>query len=428
MAELKSLTVNGKKYDSFVDAKAREALENIAPGQSEAGYDVKQIGKKIVSGDFSRIVLLGDSITDGYGGTDYNGSKSIARSTNTEGYCWANVFQRYITERYGIPVENYGYYGTLAAYQYNQIINALETGDLVIWLSGTNNRETAETFANYENNIAAYVEEIKSKVSALVFMPCIPATASNDEKWYKTTQDINEVAFRKVYGSTYYIDMYGKYIEHCKNKGLDISDTMYDTLHPNDTGYLLMFQILCRELGLPLYFYTDFSYHGGGWRSPLLIDTGTKYASISSAFASWNDDIIPAMMMSQYDNEAKTTLFSGETLRKIQFSGVGFSSGTLTIGTMDLNTRGTSCVMENTITVNVGADGIVQFDNGFAIPENHTLAIGAKSDTARLAYFYNDDNDAGRVDSNNYMQTSKMWRESQDKVQIAMPAKFYTAI
>ena len=405
----------------------KTTAEPLASGSdTDAGYDIRQIGKKIVNGGFSRIILLGDSITDGYGGTDYNGSRSNAKSTNTEGYCWGNVFKKYITERYGIPVENYGYHGSVAREQYDRVINVLNPTDLVIWLSGTNNRISSELFSDYESHIADYVQQIKSKVSSLVFIPCIPATLPGEER-YKTTQDINDVALRSVYGSTYYIDLYSKYIEHCKAQNLDIADTMYDTLHPNDAGYLLMFRILCRELGLPLYFYDDFSCQGKWWKGVLLIDTGMQYADAGDAFASWDSTVIPVMQMSQYDSEAKTTLFSGKTLAKIQFGGKKFTPGTLTIGTMDLNTRGSSCVMENAITFNAGTDGVVEFGNGFAIPEHHTLAIGAVSDTARLYYFYNTDDHTDRVDANNYMHTAKMWREDMSTVNIAIPAKFYLA-
>lgn len=241
------------------DAKAvGDALKNVR-------YDTKQIGKKIVNGDFSKIVLLGDSITDGYGGTDYNGSQSSVKSTNTDGYCWANMFKKYIGERYGIHVENYGYYGTHANYQYNQILGKLQNTDLVIWLSGTNNRVSSGNFVDYENNIATYVQAIKERVSALVFMPCIPATSADESTRHRTTQDINDVAFKQVYGSTYYIDMYSKYIKYCENAELTLADTMIDGLHPNDIGYLHMFLIVCRELGLPLNFYTNFSYSGDWW-------------------------------------------------------------------------------------------------------------------------------------------------------------------
>ena len=400
-------------------------------GGGGLGYDVKRIGQKIINGDFSRIVLLGDSITDGYGGTDYNGSRSSAKSTNTAGYCWANMFKKYIAERYGIPVENYGYYGTNANYQHNQILSELLSTDLVIWLSGTNNRVSSGDFANYNSNIATYVQTIKGKVSALVFMPCVPATSADESTRHRTTQDINESAFKYVYGSTYYIDMYSKYIKYCEDAELTLSDTMLDGLHPNNIGYLHMFLILCRELGLPLNFYTDFSYSGDWWRgTALLVDTGMNLSG--EAFLSWTDGIVPVLQLAQYNATEGTTLFSGKTLKEIRVGGAGFSVGSLTIGTVAVNTIGSSCIVENQITATVPANGVIVFENGFTIPANHTLAMGRAGDTARLSYINGGEGGTSEnkqwVSSDNYMCTKSGWVANNSDVSnptIALVAAFY---
>jgi hypothetical protein len=284
-----------------------------ASGSGSYGFDLKLIGKLIASGGFGRIILLGDSITDGYGGTGYNGSQSGVKSTNTDGYCWANVFKKYITERYGIPVENYGYYGTGASHQYNQIKNVVGTNDLVIWLSGTNNRISGATFSEYESNIASYVNDIKNKVAALVFMPCVPSTDADEKSRFKTTQDMNEVAFKYVFGNTYYLDMYSKYIEYCEKQGMTISDTMYDALHPNDIGYLHMFMILCRELGLPLYFYSDFSNGGDWWGG----DSETVMFSVSNNLSNVATNNAASSVLANSSYSARLTAITGYKLESV---------------------------------------------------------------------------------------------------------------
>lgn len=222
-------------------------------------YDLKNIGRKIISGEFERIILLGDSITDGYGGSGYNGSQSNIKSTNTNGYCWANAFKRYIRDRYNVAVENYGYYASIAEEQYNNIKNVVSNNDLVIWLSGTNNRNTEARFLSYDSNIAQYINNIKQNGATVLFIPCVPSTASDEKSRYKTTHNINEIAFKNVYGKTYYFDIYSEFCKYCEETKTGINTMMYDGLHPNDEGYLRIFLMLMRAIGLPLSIF-DTSY------------------------------------------------------------------------------------------------------------------------------------------------------------------------
>lgn len=393
----------------------------VTPAFAASTYDVKKIGQLIAQGGIDRIILLGDSITDGYGGTGYNGSKTSKKSTNTDGYCWANLFKKYVSERYGVSVENYGFYGTVSKVQYDNVKDVVGANDLVIWLTGTNNRISSEAFADLETNIKTYVNDLKSKANAVVFMPCIPATSGDDATRFKTAQDINDAALKNVYGETYYIDMYTKYIEWCNKNGKIMKDTMYDALHPNDAGQRYIFEILCQELGLPMSAFTDFTYNGDFWggvgfsSADVLIDTGLSKTGI--AFSSWNSSIVPVAMMSRYSDYTNTTLFSGKTLRRIVVGGKGFKAGTLTIGTVALDTLGSSLNMENTVEVTVNADGIIDFTKPFIIPEHHTLAIGAVTDTARLSYYQN-------VTSETYMYTADNWKAKPNPT-IALVAAFY---
>lgn len=125
------------------------------------------------------------------------------------------------------------------------------------------------------------------------------------------------------------------------------------------------------------------------------------------------------MQMAQYDSNAKTTLFTGKRLRKIQLGGIGFAAGTATVGTMNLETVGTTSVnMENQITVTVGDDGIIDFGvNGFVVPVNHTLALFSMSDTARASYSTGATNE-------NYMYTPPNWKQPQSPA-IKLIAAFY---
>lgn len=474
-----------------------------------SAFNLESIGKKIIAGEITRILLVGDSITDGYGGSDYNGSQTSALSTNTNGYCWANVLKKYLEERFGIAVENKGMYGTIAAYQKNQATQFVTENDFVIWLSGTNNRISEAYFTDYKNNISTYIDAVKAKCAGMLFISGAPSTEANEKQLYASMLDIDEVVLTATCGKTLAFSMYREYIKYCEIHGIDLATTFYDHCHPNDSGYYIMFRILCEKIGLPLDPYTNYEYTGAWWNASSGDDSGgdsgetevtlteitatysggdvavgtpvtsltgitvtAHYSDGSSgtvtgyvlsgtivegsnivtvtyegktatitvtgvveseptvlldngitggrAFDAWNIVNVPVMQMAQYDSNAKTTLFTGKRLRKIQLGGVGFVAGTATVGTMNLETVGTNSVnVENQITVTVGDDGIIDFGaNGFAIPENHTLALFSTSDSVRASF------DVGAT-SENYMYTSGNWKQPPASPTIKLIAAFY---
>ncbi|MCI7098107.1 MAG: SGNH/GDSL hydrolase family protein [Lachnospiraceae bacterium] len=230
-------------------------------GSSEDnGFDVKKIGQKIISSAYARIVLLGDSITNGYGGSGYGSAQS-----NPDGYCWANLFKRYISETYGIPCTVLGYYGSVASLQVTNALNVLAKSDLLIWLTGTNNRDTEELFNAYKNNIVSYVSQLKEKCADILVVGCAPASATDDAGYPKSTRDINDVLISKIYGTAPFISLYERYAEACDRKNITIDSTLSDGLHPNDTGHVIIFQEICKSIGIILNPSLDYSYAGAWW-------------------------------------------------------------------------------------------------------------------------------------------------------------------
>lgn len=511
-------TVNGTVPDANgnVQIAVSDTSQNVDCGEVSA-FNLELIGKKIISGEITRILLVGDSITDGYGGSDYNGSQTSTLSTNTNGYCWANALKKYLTERFGIAVENKGMYGTNAAFQKNQAVKFVTENDFVIWLSGTNNRISEASFTDYKSNLGTYIDEVKEKCAGMLFISGAPSTEENEKQLYASMLDIDEVVLTATCGKTLAFSMYREYIKYCELHGINLATTFYDHCHQNDLGYYIMFRILCEKIGLPLDPYTNYEYTGAWWSTPTGDDSGDddggdnsdgdsgetevtltgitatysggdvaigtavtsltgivvtayysddtsenvtgytlsgtiaegsnivtvayggKTATITvtgvveseptmlldngitggKAFDNWNHTIVPVMQMAQYDSNAKTTLFTGKRLRKIQLGGIGFAAGTATVGTMNLETVGTTSVnMENQITVTVGDDGIIDFGvNGFVIPVNHTLALFSMSDTARASYSTGATNE-------NYMYTPPNWKQPQSPA-IKLIAAFY---
>lgn len=220
---------------------------------------ISEISKKIFNGTTEQILLLGDSITAGAGGTGYNAGASGNGYDNT-GYCWANVFKKFMYTEYGITVRNYGKYGSIASEQYNIYVNNKQTADdLVIWLSGTNNR-TASRFADYAAYIGSYIEAVKSEKD-LVMISCIPASQANEEGADKQTWQINDVLFNACFDkNANFISGYNLISEYCYFTNTAFSTLLADQAHPNDAGHLAMFKLFCYALNIPLPPYIDFSY------------------------------------------------------------------------------------------------------------------------------------------------------------------------
>ena len=228
--------------------------------------DVKEVGKKIITGEYSKIVLMGDSITDGYGGTGYNGSRSNNISTNTDGYCWANVFKKYLSEKYSISVSNTGMYGSVISEQMNKINEIItDDTDLVILLTGTNNRDSSSKFNDYKSNLSTHINSLLAKNVDLLVINNIPSTLNDENHKYTTMRDIADVVIKNTYGNVKSFSMYDEFINYCENNNISLSTLFYDHVHPNDDGYLIMFKLLCKNIGLPLSPYDNFSQSSSWW-------------------------------------------------------------------------------------------------------------------------------------------------------------------
>lgn len=387
--------------------------------------ELRQIGQKIVSGEISRIILMGDSVTDGYGGTGYNGSKIKEKSTNTAGYCWANALKKYLSGTFGTTVENYGCYGATAAEQVAAVEDILTAEDFVIWLSGADDRSGAAAFSDYEANLASYIATVRSKAGELLLLSCVPAAEMVESCSYKTALDINRVIAKALPEETLYLDMYSEYIHRCAAEGIAVDDTMYDYTYPDDTGHHMILRILCAAIGLPLRAHTDYSQTGDWWNGwELLMNTGLDDRRSSYPFTSWNEATVPLAMFCWPNSSEMATRFTGETLRKIVLGGDGFAAGTLSVGILNLATVAkTLPVLENTVTVTVGADGVIDFgEEGFTIPAGYTLGIGAVSDTATVCYVSD-----SYVNSSNWILWAENWKNNSASY-TSLCAAFYRKV
>lgn len=347
------------------------------------------IGAMIMGGKIKSIVLLGDSITDGAGGSGYNGSYTGAASSNTEGYCWANVFKKFVETRYGIPVHNKGMFGTMMADQVDTALSFITGDDFVIWLTGTNDRTDAES---YKANLRTNLSKIKDKCSGMLLISSIPATQADEMEHPVTMQKMDEIIMSEASGFVPHFSMYQAILAYCGQQNIALADCFADHCHPNDQGYYIMFKLLCQKLGLPLDPYTDYESFGTWWQ-PVpesqcnLTSSYGIIADSSCVNVILGSDIVPMAMMQSYNAEYRTTAYSGRYITSIEL--YVMTAGTITVGTIDLNTCGqTKPVYLRSIQVDVPA-GFITIPLGWDIGVNETLALQSVNDTGTLGFALN---------------------------------------
>ena len=368
---------------------------------------IEKISKKIFSGEIKKIILIGDSITDGYGGTGYNGNKTYGY-LNTAGYCWANILKKYLSDRFQIETDNYGKYNSKIDEQFQIIQSNIISGnyDLCVWLSGTNNRVDSSTFQSYKTILPQAINYLKDNIDDFVIISAIPATKDDEAGRGHKGYEIDEVALSScVAENCCFSSGYRKFCDYIELTNTDIASCFSDHVHPNDLGYYILFKIICNILNIPLDPYTNYKIDGGYWEAEdpggsegsdkVLIDT---YNKGGQPFVSWGDGVIPVILTARYDSNSHSTIYSGKTIKTIKFNlGESGNSGTITIGKLDLtlprNQANINITEEMQYTID--SDGLVDLGDGITLGSTETLTIGREADTARLIYYTNatsDDN------------------------------------
>lgn len=209
----------------------------------------------------TKIVLAGDSITQGTGGTGFSqngefiisdGSKNFYRNPN--GYCWANLFKHYIESYYNATVINNGCSGTHSKWWNTYKANLIPSDtDIVVLSIGTNDRNSSatsgtnktEVINNYYNNITEIVEWCHSRGIQVILCSPIPATATSEANSLKLVSvfEMNQVLQRVASEhSMEYANIYNEIFYHILDKDISLDSLLPDGLHPNDKMYDLMFQ------------------------------------------------------------------------------------------------------------------------------------------------------------------------------------------
>ena len=212
------------------------------------------------------IKFLGDSITQGVGGTGFAQDGEEIRpgwNVNTKGYCFANLFKNYIESKYANSVINYG---TKGIRSFN-IVSWLDANDgyvtdadkLLIVMIGTNNKwaTTKDTLADLKNDLQWIIDWCSAKNKKLILVSAPMSTVRYDTQYTDGTmvkfhnEDIDHIYKEVCHKNNMdYVPMYQRMVEYCDLKDIDINTIFDDGLHPNDKGYYIMYKILMKELGL----------------------------------------------------------------------------------------------------------------------------------------------------------------------------------
>jgi lysophospholipase L1-like esterase len=205
---------------------------------------------------------LGDSITAGVGGTGYAATGSTIYSTyravDPAGVCWANMLVAYLQDKFDCTAKNWGISGRASIDIITNIATLVESSDdIVILMIGTNDRNASFNtslvqFATNLDNIVSYVQQAGKQI---VLMSSIPTSVANETdgaavKSYHMEDIDNVIMSVAASYNMEYISLYKQIINYCDIHGIAIDSLLADGLHPNDTGYGVMFNLVLDSLGI----------------------------------------------------------------------------------------------------------------------------------------------------------------------------------
>lgn len=234
---------------------------------------------KAVSDIFSRLILadktvhvklLGDSITHGVGGTGFEQDGPVivpGWARNPNGYCWANRMKAYLEAHYDCTVENNACTGTNIQFvleHFDTLVSAED--DIILCTIGTNNRHQyfsegtmrtrREQLELVYGEILKMVDRLEESGKAFVLVANTPASAENEQDGpdYARLIHMNDIQdlYTKAAAERGFplIRLYALFQHDCETRGIPFESLLADGLHPNDTGYDVMFRLLLEEMGL----------------------------------------------------------------------------------------------------------------------------------------------------------------------------------
>lgn len=231
-----------------------------------------------------RIALVGDSITAGVNSTGYvrytidiegvstqvdgNGPDypdagpgyvvgTLLRSitgrqwyTPIDGNGWAQRLKAYLEEKFSCTVTNLGLASCNIRNVSSALLNDLKANyDIVIFGMGANDRVSVTPISTFFSEVKSFVSELLQADTNVILWSENPASIANEAgKTYHMEDAAYAMAQAAIDTNTPFIDVYSELLNYASAKGVSI-DTLIDGVHPNDTGYGVIYDIMTTKLG-----------------------------------------------------------------------------------------------------------------------------------------------------------------------------------
>lgn len=212
------------------------------------------------------IVLMGDSITEGYSASGMESAGSSHPVPTWANYnSWAGLLNKFITQNYpNVTVRNVGYSGQTSSYGASNVNTWITNNrQIAIVMYGTNNRTTTANMNSLANDYTTIKKRCDAVGAKMVPMCCIPATPYNEAisgKYVATMNDVHTVLSNWATSNGYeLVDLYAmmnRYVDfnlsNLESMGLIYVGSNDNNLHlhPSDAGHAIMFEFIKYKLGL----------------------------------------------------------------------------------------------------------------------------------------------------------------------------------
>lgn len=210
------------------------------------------------------IYLIGDSIVEGFGGSNYNGGSVTNHSDeeipnsvktwyrNTDGTCWANSLKKYVEFNYpNTTVINNGIGGFTVPQLYSNFDTLVgDDATAVIVGIGINNRNTTDKKTVITDGIVNIIwKALRRGLKCVILTPTLIKVGDSVDKNNDATVNAyvrNAIAL----GNAHFIDVHSELLAYMNLNNISLNSIMSNDLHPNDRGYELIYNIILKNLGL----------------------------------------------------------------------------------------------------------------------------------------------------------------------------------
>lgn len=211
------------------------------------------------------IYLIGDSIVEGYGGSNYNGGSNKTGHSdeeipnnvktwyrNTDGTCWSNMLKNYVESNYpNTKVINNGIGGLTVPQLYANFDTLVgDDATAVIIGIGINNRNTKDKKVNITDALVNCVwKAFRRGLKCIVLTPTLIKTGNVVDKNNDCT--VNAYVLNAInQGNAQSINVHSELKSYLNDNNISLNSIMNDDLHPNDKGYEIIYNIILKNLGL----------------------------------------------------------------------------------------------------------------------------------------------------------------------------------